>query len=89
MGLLPFYLFCGPELGEKNEAIEKLRIQARKKLGQLDEHLFYSFETPLSNVNKEAVSVVLRLSASEITQFEKDTLEFLIIKFLVGIFRFI
>lgn len=50
MGLLPFYLFCGPELGEKNEAIEKLRIQARKKLGQLDEHLFYSFETPLSNV---------------------------------------
>lgn len=44
----PLWLFTGPELGERNDALEALRKSAEKKYGQLDNHLFYAADTPLS-----------------------------------------
>ena len=38
----PLWLFTGPELGERNDALEALRKSAEKKYGQLDNHLFYA-----------------------------------------------
>ncbi|MBO5137835.1 MAG: DNA polymerase III subunit delta [Spirochaetaceae bacterium] len=50
MATSSLYLFTGPELGEKKDAIENLRIQSRKRLGQLDEHIFYVAETRIQDV---------------------------------------
>jgi hypothetical protein len=44
----PLWLFTGPELGERNDALEALRKSAEKKYGQLDNHLFYAADTSLS-----------------------------------------
>lgn len=46
----PIYLFAGPELGDRNDAIEKVKASHRKQFGSIDEHLFYLIETPLSQV---------------------------------------
>lgn len=50
MGCVPVYLFCGCEIGEKNEAILDLKIKARKKYGVLDEYSFYAHETRIADV---------------------------------------
>ena len=42
MGNAPVYLFTGPEVGERNDAILQLRVAARKRSGSLDEHTFYA-----------------------------------------------
>ena len=47
---VPLWLFTGPELGERNEALEALRKTIEKKYGQLDNHLFYAADTPLATV---------------------------------------
>lgn len=41
----PVYLYVGPEIGEKNDAILKLKDSLRKKFGQIEEYLFYASET--------------------------------------------
>ncbi|UTC57229.1 DNA polymerase III subunit delta [Treponema sp. OMZ 305] len=46
----PLWLFTGPELGERNDALEALRKSAEKKYGQLDNHLFYAADTSISVV---------------------------------------
>ena len=46
----PLWLFTGPELGERNDALEALRKSAEKKYGQLDNHLFYAADTSISIV---------------------------------------
>ncbi|MEL3905485.1 MAG: DNA polymerase III subunit delta [Treponema sp.] len=43
----PLWLFTGPELGERNEALSVLQKTAEKKYGRLDRHLFYAADTPL------------------------------------------
>lgn len=50
MAAVPVYLFTGPEAGEKNDAIQELRVQARKRQGALDEHTFYAAETRVADV---------------------------------------
>jgi len=45
---IPLWLFTGPELGERNEALETLRKDVEKKYGRLDNHLFYAADTALS-----------------------------------------
>lgn len=47
---LPFYLFTGPEFGEKNDALQNLRTKNEKKFGQLDFHTFYANETKLGDI---------------------------------------
>jgi len=46
----PIYLFSGPELGDRNDAVEKVKASHKKQFGQIDEHLFYLSENPLSQV---------------------------------------
>lgn len=43
----PLWLFTGPELGERNTALEALHTRAEKQCGTLDTHIFYAAETPL------------------------------------------
>ena len=47
---VPLWLFTGPELGERNEAVEALRKTVEKKYGQLDSHVFYAADTSLTTV---------------------------------------
>lgn len=42
----PVYLFTGPEVGERNEAIKNIKSALSKKFGDPEEHLFYASETP-------------------------------------------
>ncbi len=46
----PVYLYTGPEFGERNDAVSAIKNSLKKKLGQIDEHLFYLLETPFSQV---------------------------------------
>ena len=50
MASVPVYLFAGPEVGEKNDEILKLRVQSRKKYGALDEYTFYTADTRIADV---------------------------------------
>ena len=44
----PIYLYTGPEFGERNDAVSAIKASLKKKLGEIDEHLFYLMETPLA-----------------------------------------
>lgn len=46
----PVYLYTGPEFGERNDAVDSIKNAVKKKLGAVDEHVFYLLETPLSQV---------------------------------------
>ncbi|AEE17544.1 DNA polymerase III subunit delta [Treponema brennaborense] len=50
MSAAPVYLFTGPEFGERNDAVLNLRIQMRKRLGDLDEYTFYTADTRVADV---------------------------------------
>lgn len=50
MAFAHVYLFAGPEIGERNSAVESLRQQARRTLQTLDEYTFYAHETSVSDV---------------------------------------
>lgn len=44
----PIYLYTGPELGERNEAVDAIKAAMKKKFGAVDEYSFYLIETPLA-----------------------------------------
>lgn len=44
------YLYTGPEFGERNDAVDSVKSAFKKKLGDVDEHLFYLQETPFGQV---------------------------------------
>lgn len=44
------YLFTGPEIGEKNEAVQNIKAQARKDFGDLDEHALYVSDVSIPDV---------------------------------------
>ena len=46
----PIYLFTGPEFGKRNDAVDSVKKALVKKVGDIDEHLFYLCETPFSQV---------------------------------------
>lgn len=46
----PIYLFTGPELGDRNDAVNAVKNAQKKKFGEIDEHSFYLLETPLNQV---------------------------------------
>jgi DNA polymerase III subunit delta len=47
---IPVWLFTGPEIGERNSAVEQLRATAAKKCGNLDSHSFYASDVRLGDV---------------------------------------
>lgn len=77
----PIYLFTGPEIGERNIAIAKIKDILSKQYGALDLHNIYAGLTPISQVLSilqtgslfnNAICVVLN-NAHEITK--KDEIE--------------
>lgn len=46
----PIYLYNGPEFGERNDAVTAVKENLKKKLGEIDEHLFYLQETPFGQI---------------------------------------
>lgn len=44
------FLFTGPEIGEKNEAVQNIKAQARKDFGALDEYAYYTSDVKISDV---------------------------------------
>lgn len=42
----PLYLFTGPEFGQRNEEVETVKNNLKKKFGDVEEYLFYATETP-------------------------------------------
>lgn len=46
----PIFLYTGPEFGERDDAVSAVKSTLKKKLGEVDEHLFYLIETPFSAV---------------------------------------
>ena len=44
------YLYTGPEFGERNEAVDAVKTELKKKFGDIDEHLFYLQETPFGQI---------------------------------------
>ena len=47
---VPVYLYTGSEFGEKNEAINKIKNEIKKKYGEFDDYLYYASETPVATV---------------------------------------
>ncbi|MBQ9239059.1 MAG: DNA polymerase III subunit delta [Treponema sp.] len=47
---VPVYLYTGPEFGERNDAVEKLRAAVKKQHTAVDEYLFYATETPVADI---------------------------------------
>jgi DNA polymerase-3 subunit delta len=50
MGKGDCHLFLGPEIGEKQDAVEELRRNLKKHYGALEEASFYAGETPVSDM---------------------------------------
>ena len=46
----PVWLFTGPEIGERNTAVEQLRASAAKKCGNLDSHSLYASDVRMGDV---------------------------------------
>ena len=41
----PLYLFSGPEIGERTEAVAAVKDSLKKKFGSLEVYTYYSVET--------------------------------------------
>ncbi len=46
----PFWLFCGPEIGERNEAVEALRAETLKRCGSIESHTFYPADSAIGDI---------------------------------------
>ena len=40
------YLYTGPEIGEQNDAVQKIKASLKKKFGEIEDYSFYANETP-------------------------------------------
>ncbi len=45
-----FYVFTGPEVGEKNDAIARIKTLAQKKVGNFDSYTYYAGDTRLQDI---------------------------------------
>ena len=46
----PVYLLTGPEIGERNDFVEKLKADLKKKFGSSEDYLFYAADTRVQDV---------------------------------------
>ena len=46
----PVWLFTGPEIGERNTAVEQLRSAAAKRSGAVDSHTLYASDVRIGEV---------------------------------------
>ena len=47
---VPVYLFCGPEIGLRNDAVDAVKTALKKKYGSSDEFLYYAADTRVEDV---------------------------------------
>lgn len=47
---IPVYLYTGPEFGERNDAVNSIKLSLKKKFGDFDDYLYYASETSVSTV---------------------------------------
>lgn len=47
---VPVYLYTGPEFGERNDAVNGLKADFKKKFGSCDEYLYYATDTSVATV---------------------------------------
>ena len=73
------YLYTGPENGEKNDAVKKLRDALKKKFGEIEEYNYYASETPvkdfmgiLENESLFANAVCVTVKNAEISKKKED-----------------
>lgn len=50
MAAKEFFIFTGPEVGEKNDAIVNIREQAKKKNGNISEYRYYASDVRIADV---------------------------------------
>lgn len=50
MAFLPVFLYTGPEIGERNDTIEKQKVAVQKKYGQVDYYKVYATDTGIADV---------------------------------------
>ncbi len=48
--VVPVWLFTGPEIGERNTAVEQIRTAAAKQCGNLDSHTLYASDVQMGEV---------------------------------------
>ncbi len=46
----PLWLFTGPEIGERNAAVEQVKKEAARRSGNLDLHSLYALDTPVNDL---------------------------------------
>ena len=78
------YVFCGPEVGEKNDTVESLLKAAKKKHGDVETHKFYATETRapevvalLQNTMLFSPALFVTLCSAELIK-QKDDVESLV-----------
>lgn len=69
------YLFTGPEIGERNEAIAQLKQDSSKKNGPLDEYNYYAGETRFADVIAQLQNESLFSSATFIVYKNAELLK--------------
>ena len=47
---VPVYLLTGPEIGERNDFVDKLKADLKKKFGSSEDYLFYASDTRVQDV---------------------------------------
>ena len=47
---IPVYLFCGPEIGQRNDAVDAVKSALKKKYGSSDEFLYYAADTRIEDI---------------------------------------
>ncbi len=47
---IPVYLYTGPEFGERNDAVNAIKAEIKKKFGSFDDYLYYATETSVATV---------------------------------------
>lgn len=67
MAVSETYLFTGPEIGEKNEAIQTRLESARKKYGEVETYKYYVGETRIAEVVAQLQNASLFTSALFVT----------------------
>ena len=43
---VPVYLLTGPEIGERNDFVEQIKADVKKKFGSSEDYLFYAADHP-------------------------------------------
>lgn len=73
------YLFTGPEIGEKNEAISNIRSQAEKDFGALEEYKYYASDiriadlvSQLQNLSLFSSSLFIVVKNAELIKLKAD-----------------